>query len=660
MMLKSKYIIATYFITCLVMQSVSQHEISKYEYRWAFFHPFAAKKIQKHLNEAMNVYQSVKSSKLLDTVESGGTLDAFRHTYTMAYLSRFVKISKLRKLGKAHERGNEYFFYKNQQEFGERADSLACVMDLRNNELGFERFYYNDGFRNPNVLQNWSQTINNCIRIVNPFDNVFKSACIIQPEESEVQECVNFYTPWQSGDGEYTGFVYYVDPNRTVPTPPLSTENVDIYNGWRSAPGNGAQPQDFFNTYSGYQIPFEAWYAFTATKFITSPEERNSLVVRFSIVVYENISLTNEIYRVTQEKTYGYITELDDFVSVSTDVLRLSAGNIILVQTYINVDSVGFIIGNFKWLGGEFYYDTAKLSCVDLSNGTELTRPYLYKFDYNLCLSDYNLIRGNRRNALEIGGVKMWINRVERGFNKSCSMILSSNDLICVSNCEDEFRLPSYRIPNARLSGDWVEIEFAEEYIYEDSWGNINGYGFISLNDNSPPLYNLAYTLEKADLDNLATIVGSTYTIKGEDIALALYNKWLETVDIKKSLLVLNNRKLLVIFNSETEDIRLVTNKRSPNIIPSLIENFYEFKTLSSIIEDNYIEGAPSFSDIRIFKEDVNILLYVNINGVFIDVSSEIIDEVWERLNTTDTITDYYFYNLDTNTIVLTGLVEQF
>ena len=56
----------------------------------------------------------------------------------MAYLSRFVKISKLRNLGKAHERGNEYFFYKNQQEFGERADSLACVMDLRNNEIGFE------------------------------------------------------------------------------------------------------------------------------------------------------------------------------------------------------------------------------------------------------------------------------------------------------------------------------------------------------------------------------------------------------------------------------------------------------------------------------------------------------------------------------------------
>lgn len=137
-MLKSKNIIVSYFLLSIVFQGFSQHEISKYEYRWAFFHPFAAKKIQNHLKEVMATYHSVKSSKLLDTVESGGTLDAFRHSFTMAYLSRYVKINKLRKLGKAHERGNEYFFYKNQQEFGERADSLACVMDLRNNELGFE------------------------------------------------------------------------------------------------------------------------------------------------------------------------------------------------------------------------------------------------------------------------------------------------------------------------------------------------------------------------------------------------------------------------------------------------------------------------------------------------------------------------------------------
>ena len=137
-MLKSKYI----FFMCLMIGFAAtlfpQHEISKYEYRWAMLHPLAAKRVQKHLAEAMDVYKEVKNAKELDGFENGGTLDAFRHAFTMAYLARYVQIDKLRKLGKSHEKGNEYFFYKNHQEFGERADSLACVMDLRNNELGFE------------------------------------------------------------------------------------------------------------------------------------------------------------------------------------------------------------------------------------------------------------------------------------------------------------------------------------------------------------------------------------------------------------------------------------------------------------------------------------------------------------------------------------------
>ena len=116
----------------------AQHAISKYEYRWAIWHPIAAIKIKKQLPEVMVVYKCVKSQKTLDTLEYGGKLDAFRHTFAMAYLSRFVKAKKLRKLGRAHEKGNKTQFFKNKLEFGERADSLACEMDLRNNELGLE------------------------------------------------------------------------------------------------------------------------------------------------------------------------------------------------------------------------------------------------------------------------------------------------------------------------------------------------------------------------------------------------------------------------------------------------------------------------------------------------------------------------------------------
>ena len=48
-MLKSKYIVTACLIVGFVRPVFSQHEISKYEYRWAILHPFAAKKVQKHL-----------------------------------------------------------------------------------------------------------------------------------------------------------------------------------------------------------------------------------------------------------------------------------------------------------------------------------------------------------------------------------------------------------------------------------------------------------------------------------------------------------------------------------------------------------------------------------------------------------------------------------
>lgn len=115
----------------------AQQPISCYEFRWACLHPFAALKIKKQLPKALAVYSDMKKAGRPDAYNNGGKLDAFRHVYTMAFLARNIRPRKLRKLGKAHEKGNERQFRKGQQEEGERPDSLGCEMDLRNNELGF-------------------------------------------------------------------------------------------------------------------------------------------------------------------------------------------------------------------------------------------------------------------------------------------------------------------------------------------------------------------------------------------------------------------------------------------------------------------------------------------------------------------------------------------
>lgn len=139
-MLKSShkaFILLVLGVLCFKKNVLSQHDISKYEFRWAFWHPFAALKVKHRLPKAMEMYKEVKQAKRLDTLEFGGKLDAFRHAFTMACLAQHIKVKKLRKLGIAHEKGNKRQFKKLKLEFGERADSLACEMDLRNNEAGF-------------------------------------------------------------------------------------------------------------------------------------------------------------------------------------------------------------------------------------------------------------------------------------------------------------------------------------------------------------------------------------------------------------------------------------------------------------------------------------------------------------------------------------------
>lgn len=138
---------------CFGFKLFSQHHISKYEIRWAIFHPCVAVKIKHQLPKAMAVYKSVKESKVLDTLESGGKLDAFRHTYVMAYLARTIKSKKLKKLGIAHEKGNKRQFEKGKSEDGERPDSLACEMDQRNNEVGIALGKANKELNNEELKQ---------------------------------------------------------------------------------------------------------------------------------------------------------------------------------------------------------------------------------------------------------------------------------------------------------------------------------------------------------------------------------------------------------------------------------------------------------------------------------------------------------------------------
>lgn len=136
----TKYIFISLFAVYagFAQQKTRSSQLSSPEKRWAFFHPFAALKVKKLSGKAFAIVEDVKNKRLLDNYESGGQLDAFRHAFTMALLAQKIPVRKLRKLGEAHEKGNYLSFKKGKLEDSERSDSLACVMDLQNNELGFE------------------------------------------------------------------------------------------------------------------------------------------------------------------------------------------------------------------------------------------------------------------------------------------------------------------------------------------------------------------------------------------------------------------------------------------------------------------------------------------------------------------------------------------
>lgn len=133
-MYKLKLVI--FFIAFLT--SVNAQKLFPEEIIWSTTHPFAAIRLKKIYKKVFILYKQPSTILALDSFSNGGKLDAFRHIFFMAAFAQKIKLKKLRKLGIAHEKGNYKQFLKHQNEEGELPDSLSCVMDLTNNELGFK------------------------------------------------------------------------------------------------------------------------------------------------------------------------------------------------------------------------------------------------------------------------------------------------------------------------------------------------------------------------------------------------------------------------------------------------------------------------------------------------------------------------------------------
>jgi hypothetical protein len=110
-------------------------ELSCAEKRWVIFHPFIAGRAAKLTSKAISKTREISAT--LDNDSAGGQVDAFRHAYWMALLTRHIRWRKAESLGKAHEKGNyrQFLQFQKDEEYTS-PDSISGEMDLFNNRIG--------------------------------------------------------------------------------------------------------------------------------------------------------------------------------------------------------------------------------------------------------------------------------------------------------------------------------------------------------------------------------------------------------------------------------------------------------------------------------------------------------------------------------------------
>ena len=113
-------------------------KLSRPEKCWVMRHPFIAKKAYIKTQEVLVITDSIAKTTILDDDKNGGQVDAFRHAYWMAILSRHFSHHKALSLGRAHEKGNYIDYKKHRLEEGTHPDKVSSDMDLFNNIVGTE------------------------------------------------------------------------------------------------------------------------------------------------------------------------------------------------------------------------------------------------------------------------------------------------------------------------------------------------------------------------------------------------------------------------------------------------------------------------------------------------------------------------------------------
>lgn len=141
---------------------------------WVIWHPFKAKTALNISLDAIRKTDSLDRDGIIGHDRNGGKLDAFKHSYWMAVMSRQIGEKSALKLGKAHEKGNYKTFKKGKLEDGFLPDKPSSDMDLFNNEMGVEISSKNSNLTERELISVLIKAIENGdLRILKKTNTVF-------------------------------------------------------------------------------------------------------------------------------------------------------------------------------------------------------------------------------------------------------------------------------------------------------------------------------------------------------------------------------------------------------------------------------------------------------------------------------------------------------
>lgn len=151
-------------------------DLSRPEKCWVIRHPFKARKALDATVKTLHITDSVKQVGLIGSDMNGGKLDAFKHTYWMAELSRSVGERAALSLGKAHEKGNYRDFSKGNAEDGSLPDKASSDMDHFNNVAGARIFRNHPGLSDKELVETILDALNEGeLRLIRKENNNFLS-----------------------------------------------------------------------------------------------------------------------------------------------------------------------------------------------------------------------------------------------------------------------------------------------------------------------------------------------------------------------------------------------------------------------------------------------------------------------------------------------------